>query len=88
MLDETQTTIDKRVAEIIARLLPNRTHVNRLSNDEPLTAAGLDSMGMVNLLLEIEACFGISIPPRLVTPKSFRSIHSVSRLIESVAQRA
>ena len=87
MLDETETTIDKRVAEIIARLLPNRSPVNRISNDEPLTAAGLDSMGMVNLLLEIEASFDISIPPRLVTPKSFRSIYSISRLIESVAQR-
>ena len=87
MLEEAETTIDKRVAEIIARLLPNRGSVDRISSDEPLTEAGLDSMGMVNLLLEIEASFNISISPRLVTPKSFRSIHSVSRLIESVLQR-
>jgi acyl carrier protein len=84
----SNSNVDQRVAEIVATLLPEQAKSKPLANDESLTAAGLNSLGMVNLLLEIEASFNITVPARLVTPKSFRSISSVSRLIESIALAA
>ncbi len=88
MSNEMNATIDERVAKIVAGLLPDRARTNPIGNDEPLTTAGLNSLGMVNLLLEIEANFNITVPASLVVPKSFRSIHSIARLIESIAQAA
>jgi acyl carrier protein len=81
-------TIDQRVADIVAGLLPKRAQPAALASEDSLTGAGLDSFGMVNLLLEIETSFNLTIPPRLVTPKSFRSVNSISRLIESIALAA
>ena len=75
-------------AKIVAGLLPERDRAKPIAHDEPLTTAGLNSLGMVNLLLEIEANFNITVPASLVVPKSFRSINSISRLIESIAQAA
>jgi acyl carrier protein len=88
MSNELTATIDERVATIVTGLLPERARANPIGYDEPLTTAGLNSLGMVNLLLEIEANFNITVPASLVVPKSFRSINSISRLIESLAQRA
>ena len=85
MSNRSNTSIDERVAEIVAGLLPDRARANPIANDEPLMTAGLNSLGMVNLLLEIEANFNITVPAKLVAPKSFRSIHSIARLIESIA---
>ena len=84
MLNKSDS-IDDRVAEIVANLLAKRTQPISISSEDSLTAAGLDSFGMVNLLLEIETSFNLTVPSRLVTPKSFRSISSISRLIESIA---
>jgi acyl carrier protein len=85
MSDNMNATVDERVAKIVARLLPERARATPIANDEPLTTAGLNSLGMVNLLLEIEANFNITVPTKLVAPKTFRSIHSIARLIESIA---
>jgi len=82
------TTVDERVARIVAGLLPERARENPIAIDEPLMSAGLNSLGMVNLLLEIEANFNITVPTKLVAPKSFRSIYSIARLIESIAPTA
>jgi acyl carrier protein len=87
MLNKSNS-IDDKVAEIVAGLLPKRTQPVAISNEDSLTAAGLDSFGMVNLLLEIETSFNLTVPSRLVTPKSFRSISSISRLIETIALAA
>ena len=88
MSDTLNATIDERVAKIVAGLLPEGDRAKPIAHDEPLTTAGLNSLGMVNLLLEIEANFNITVPASLVVPKSFRSIHSIARLIESIAQAA
>jgi acyl carrier protein len=88
MPDTSKATIDERVAKIVAGLLPERAREKPIANDEPLTTAGLNSLGMVNLLLEIEASFEITVPANMVAPKSFRTIHSIARMIESIAQAA
>lgn len=87
-MNQSSMTIDQRIADIVAGLLPKRDQPVVLSSEDSLTGAGLDSFGMVNLLLEIETSFNLTIPSRLVTPKSFRSINSISRLIESIALAA
>jgi acyl carrier protein len=88
MLAKSNSSVDERVAKIVAGLLPERAQSATVSHDESLITAGLNSFGMVNLLLEIEASFNITVPPLLVTLKSFRSISSISRLIESIALAA
>ena len=39
-------------------------------------------MAMVDLMLAIEATFDVTIPQRELTPANFKSIESLSRLVE------
>jgi acyl carrier protein len=78
-------SIDERIAGIVTQLLAERAPAYPIPADAPLTAAGLNSLDMVNLLLEIEASFEVTIPARMVSPKSFRTIGSIARLIEGLA---
>src|SRR5665213_1743657 len=81
-------TIDDKVAQIVAGLLPERAQSRPLTKDESLTSAGLSSLGMVNLLLEIEGSFNKPVPAGRVRPKSFRSVDSIWGWIERTGQGA
>jgi acyl carrier protein len=54
-----------------------RTHLSLLSEDSPLTgdldlfAGGLDSLGTVTLLLDLEREFDVSIPDELLEATAF-----------------
>lgn len=76
-------SLDARVKDIVVRLLAERAPDN-LANDASLATVGLSSLDMVNLMIQIESDFNITIPPRLVTPKSFHSVEAIVRLIQTV----
>lgn len=84
MLDRSADVAD-RVALVVGRIMAKQAITKGLALDEDLRAAGLSSLGLVNLMLSVEAEFGISIPERDMTPANFRSIASISKLVTSAA---
>lgn len=49
-----------------------------------LFALGLDSMGVMQLLITIEQSFGVRVPDRAVTQDNFRSPRRIAHLIRAV----
>jgi acyl carrier protein len=56
--------------------------------DDDLAASGLDSSGVINLLLDIEDTFGISLPEALLTPETFRTRATLERVVATLARAA
>jgi acyl carrier protein len=52
--------------------------------DEDLRQAGLSSLDMVTLVLSVEEEFELMIPEASIMPANFRSIATISRLVESL----
>ena len=73
-------TNGERVRENLWRIL--RTHL-RFEDDEEipmdvrLEELGLDSMGAINVLLDIEDTFDVSFPDELLTEETFRTASSL-----------
>ena len=58
--------------------------VDQLDEDSDLFAAGLSSLATVNVMLAIEQRFAIEIPDELLTRRTFRSLASLRRTVESL----
>jgi acyl carrier protein len=54
----------------------------------PLRELGLDSMGAMNLLFDLERTFRIVFPDHLVTAESFRDAESLARTVGVLAALA
>ena len=74
----TASEVVTQVAAIVREVLPAAPP----SPDASLLAAGLDSIGMVALLNEVEARLEVSIPPEAVVPHNFDSIRTIAQLVE------
>jgi acyl carrier protein len=51
-----------------------------------LTYVGLDSMGTVTLLVDLEETFGVSFPGTLLTPETFRTPATLERAVASLVE--
>jgi acyl carrier protein len=78
--DSTQA-LRTRLIELVERLLAQRSVGRTISADDPLTEVGVDSLGLVNLMLAIEAEFDILIAPGDITPENLRSVATIEALI-------
>lgn len=56
-----------------------------LSRDADLFELGLDSMGIMQLIVAIEERFGVRVPSQLVTQTNFRSSARIAALIREIA---
>ena len=84
MLDKvTPSTLD-RVAPLVMGILAQRGAPVEVATDARLVDAGLGSMDMVNLMLAVESEFDIMIPPADITPQNFRSIASITAMVDRV----
>ncbi len=78
-----QTT--ESLSEIEAIVRPHLKFLEEndtLSADQDLGEAGLDSMASIDLLLDIEDTFGVSIPDDLLTEDSFSSLAEIAKMLE------
>ena len=85
MLDRTEPNAAERVTALVRQLLAKRNLDRPVSADESLTACGLSSLDVVNLMLAVEGEFGIKIPDRDMTPTNFRSIASIAALVGALS---
>ena len=77
-------SLEQRIAGVVQRLL-NEHSINRVAGtEEDLRQAGLSSLDMVSLVLSVEEEFGVMIPEGSIMPANFRSIRTISTLVESL----
>jgi len=73
------TTTFDRLCAILARDYPLQPE--QLTPDAPLEALGIDSLGVAELLFNVEDAFGISLPPE---PVALQTLGDVARFIDSL----
>jgi acyl carrier protein len=88
MLDIRIHSPADRVADLIKRVFAKRSLTFPTSYDEDLRDLGLSSLDMVNLVLSVESEFNVMIPETDITPKSFRSISTISALVTGLLPAA
>ena len=71
-----------------------RRHLRLVAADEPippeasLVSVGLDSIGTINLLLDIEETFNVSLPGALLTPETFRTRATLEGVVATLLEGA
>lgn len=84
MLDTLAPTTLGRVAVLVRDILSRHGVSAAVRPDDRLVDAGLGSMDMVNLMLAVEAEFDVMIPPADITPQNFRSVASITAMVDRV----
>ena len=79
--DRTQLSAADRIAALVRGLLAKRSIDRAVGPNDDLSACGLSSLDTVNLMLAVEAAFGVKIPDREVTPANFRTVAAIEALI-------
>jgi acyl carrier protein len=73
------------VSVLVRGALPSLPPDAQLAPGDDLYAAGLTSIGLVNLMLAVEAAYGVAIPDKELTPANFRSIDAIEGLVRRLA---
>jgi len=87
VLDRSNTGSTERVAQLVRRLLVKRAIERPVGPDDDLSASGLSSLDLVNLMLSVETEFDIKIPDRDMTPTNFRSIARIDALVRALSRQ-
>jgi acyl carrier protein len=77
-----------RVAALVQKILAKRGIDRAVAHDADLADGGLSSLDMVNLMLAVEAEFGVKIPDADMTPANFRSVARIGALVGGLSQSA
>jgi acyl carrier protein len=85
VLERTPIDQTERVALLVRGLLAKRAIEGVVGRDDDLTARGLSSLDMVNLMLAVETEFDIKIPDQDMTPANFRSIGRIDALVRALS---
>ena len=72
------------VAEVVRRMLVERSIVGTVTADADLREIGLTSLDMVDLVLSVESEFDLQIPEAQITPANFRSISAIDALVNAL----
>jgi len=87
VLDRSNAGSTERVAQLVRRLLVKRAIERPVGPDDDLSASGLSSLDLVNLMLSVETEFDIKIPDRDMTPTNFRSIARIDALVRALSRQ-
>ena len=70
-----------RILALVKNILQQNAITAEIDRETLLVDAGLTSMGMVNLMLGVEAEFDFTIPPSEITPENFQSIGTLEAMV-------
>lgn len=84
VLDRTNSNISERVSALVSALLAKRSIERPVGRDDDLGESGLSSLDIVNLMLAVEAEFGLTIPESDMRPANFRSIGRIETLVSNL----
>jgi acyl carrier protein len=85
LLDRTNHTVTDRVAALVRRVMGSQSIAKPIGPDDDLRACGLTSLGLVNLMLSVEAEFGLEVPEQEMTPANFRTIARIVELVNTLS---
>ena len=88
MLDRSRNNVADRVAALVRKVLDREEIQETVGPEDDLRTSGLSSLGLVNLMLSVEAEFDLKIPEREMTPANFRSITRIVELVDTLSQPA
>ena len=80
-MENRDISTGERVVTVVQRLVGERAITRPFSTDDTLTEVGLTSLDAVKLVLLVEDEFNIEIPLSELTVANFRSIATISRLV-------
>jgi acyl carrier protein len=86
VLDHTNEIVADRVTALVRKILDREEINEAVGADDDLRRSGLSSIGLVNLMLSVEAEFDLTIPERDMTPANFRSITQIVQLVGALSQ--
>jgi acyl carrier protein len=84
MSDANAQSVENRIAGLVRRLLVEHSIDRVVAPEEDLRLAGLSSLDMVSLVLAVEEEFELMVPEGNIMPSNFRSVASISRLVETL----
>ena len=73
-----------KIFSIVQGFLAQRSIGRTLHLDDNLRDAGITSLDMVNIVLQVESACDVTIPDREITPANFRSVAAIDKLIASL----
>jgi acyl carrier protein len=77
-----------RITALVRAILAKRSIARAVGRDDELSACGISSLDMVNLMLAVEAEFDLKIPDRDMTPANFRTVARIQALVEKLQRAA
>ena len=83
MEDLAKKQIERPVIKLISEMIGAADH-SMIDSTIPLKRLGIDSLGMINLLLGIEKEFSLTVPEEDFTPENFGTAASI---IEYLSKR-
>jgi acyl carrier protein len=81
---ETRTCISdiqNRVIALVKSILKQNAITAEVNAESVLVDVGLNSVDMVNLMLEVESEFDFTIPQAEITPENFKSVKTLQQMI-------
>ncbi len=79
-----QDQITEKLLIVLSKHLKFTADPQTIPLDKPLDELGLDSMGAVNLLLDLEDNFAISFPGSLISEDTFRTAANLHKAVSSL----
>lgn len=84
-MDQLKTEqLSEKLLTILCTHLKFADDPQSISANKRLDELGLDSMGAINLLLDLEDSFEISFPDYLLTEETFRTAGTLSQAVQSL----
>jgi acyl carrier protein len=79
---------NQTILSLVQKLLEERSIVRKVTCEDSLLEAGLNSMDMLNLVLTVEAEFDVTIPESAITLKNLRTVSTIGSLVGILQSKA
>jgi diaminopimelate decarboxylase len=73
---------DERFPAVLGAVLPRLAAAGPVTTDSSLRAAGLDSLALVELLVQLEEAYAVTIPDDVLTPEAFATPASLWKVVQ------
>ncbi len=80
-MHDLTVNIQNRVLSVVRSILQQNAITADVHPESRLVDIGLSSMGMVELMLKVEAEFDLILPQLAITPENFQSVKTMERMI-------
>ena len=82
-MHDSVVNVQKRVLSVVRSVLQQNAITADVHPESRLVDIGLSSMGMVELMLKVEAEFDLILPQFAITPENFQSVMTMERMIRN-----